>query len=262
MKQEIPSKIKEFLSKAGLDDKEVRVYVYLLSTGPQSASYIAKACGLTRTNAYDVIKKLESRGLCFNLGAAYGRKIKANPPTELVDILKAKEKEIVYLKDELIELLPTFKGLDFYRPTAQSQVSYFKGQESVRKLIRLSLQATEKDIRIAGSELDMIDKLGKEFLIDYHVRRVAKHLFTKALRPGKERGAHEVFKDDKKYLRQTRLRPEGLIRLKSIIIIWDSNIAFCSLSDDIFGTLIENEALAIMLKSWFDFVWSKSKTIS
>ena len=261
MKQEIPKKIKEFLSKAGLDDKETRAYVFLLSNGPHTASLIARACGLTRTNAYDVIKKLEEKGLCFNLGAQYGRKIKANPPSELSEMLELKAKEVSRLKNDLHKILPIFNSLDSYKPALQSQVSYFKGREGMRKMIRLSLQSQDKHLVIAGSELDMIEKLGEDFLIDFHTRRAARKISLKALRPGKERGVHEVFKEDQKYQREIRIRPEGLIKLKSTIIIWDSYIAFCSLNGDIFGTLIENESLAIMLKSWFEFIWNQSKLI-
>lgn len=262
MAQEIPNKIKDFLIKIGLDDKAARVYLYLLSAGPQTASYIAKNCGLTRTNAYDVIKKLESNGLCFNQGAMYGKKIKANKPKELVSVITDREKEIISLKNELTNLLPLLNGLDSYKSSAQSRVSYFSGKESVKKLIRISLQTSDASLRLAGSELDIIDKLGEEFLADYHARRAAKRIFLKSLRPGVKRPSEEIFTDDKKYLREARLRPEGLIKLKSTIIIWDNYVAFCSLANDIFGTLIENDDLATMLKSWFDFIWDKSKIIS
>ncbi len=261
MKPEISKKIKDFLSKAGLDDKETRVYLFLLSNGPHSASLISRGCGLTRTNAYDVIKKLEEKGLCFNLGAQYGRKIKANPPSELKEILALKEKEITRLKNDLTEMLPLLNSLDSYKPALQSQVSYFSGAEGLRKMIRMSLLSQSKRIIIAGSELDMIHALGEEFLIDFHNRRSSRKILVQALRPGKERGVHEVFRNDHKYLREIRLRPEGFIKLKSTIIIWDSHIAFCSFSGDIFGTLIQNEPLAIMLRSWFEFIWNQSKII-
>lgn len=261
MSQEIPNKIKDFLIKVGLDGKSARVYLYLLSSGPQTASYIAKNCGLTRTNAYDVVRKLEASGLCFNQGASYGKKIKANKPEELLTVINDREKEIISLKRELADLLPFLNSFDSYKSSVQSQVSYFSGKESVKKLIRISLQSSESELRFAGSELDIIDKLGKEFLTDYHLRRAAKKIFIRSLRPGIKRPAEEVFIDDKKYLREVRLRPEGLIRLKSTVIIWDNYVAFCSLSNDIFGSLIENGNLALMLKSWFDFIWDKSDTV-
>ncbi len=261
MKQEIPNKIKDFLHKAGLDDKEAKAYVFLVSNGPHTASLIAKACGLTRTNAYDVIKKLEAKGLCFNLGAQYGRKIKANQPRELSELLELKAKEISRLKNDLHEILPVFNALDSYKPALQSQVSYFSGREGVRKMIRMSLVSKDKSLIIAGSELDMIRSLGEDFLIDFHTRRSSRKIKLQALRPGKERGAHEAFTEDQKYNREIRIRPEGAIKLKSTMIIWDSYVAFCSVEGDIFGTLIENESLAIMLRSWFAFIWKQSKSI-
>ena len=261
MSQEIPNKIKDFLIRIGLDDKAVRVYLHLLSSGPQTASHIAKNCSLTRTNAYDVVKKLEASGLCFNQGANYGKKIKANKPKELISIINDRENEIVGLKKELADMLPLLNSFNSYKSSVQSQVSYFSGKESIKKLIRLSLQSSELELRFAGSELDIINKLGKEFLVDYHTRRFAKKIFIKSLRPGNKRPSEEIFIDDKKYLREVRLRPEGLVRLKSTIILWDNYVAFCSLDNDIFGTLIENDNLAIMLKSWFDVIWNKSKII-
>ncbi len=261
MSQEIPNKIKDFLSRVGLDDKASRVYLFLLSSGPQTASYIAKNCGLTRTNAYDVVRKLEDNGLCFNQGANYGKKIKANKPQELISIINDRENEISSLKKDLTDILPLISSFDSYKSSGQSQVSYFSGKESVKKLIRISLQSTDSELRFAGSELDIIDKLGKEFLIDYHLRRASKKLHIKSLRPGIKRPTEEIFIDDKKYFREVRLRPEGLVKLKSTILIWDNYVAFCSLNNDIFGSLIENDDLAVMLKSWFDFIWNKSKVI-
>lgn len=261
MIQEIPNKIKDFLIRIGLDDKAVRVYLYLLSAGPQTASYVAKNCGITRTNTYDVVRKLEENGLCFNQGASYGKKIKANKPKELISIINDRESEINSLKKELFDLLPLLSSFDSYKSSVQSQVSYFSGKESVKKLIRLSLQSSGSELRFAGSELDIIDNLGKEFLVGYHLRRTSKKLYIKSLRPGTKRPMEEIFVDDKKYFREVRLRPEGLVKLKSIIIIWDNYVAFCSLNDDIFGSLIENNNLATMLKSWFDFIWDKSEVI-
>ncbi|MFA5163657.1 MAG: helix-turn-helix domain-containing protein [Patescibacteria group bacterium] len=260
MKLEIPSKIKEFLKKSGFNDKEERVYLFLLSSGPQTVSRIAQTCGLVRTNAYDVVKSLEKRGLCFSQGTEYGRKIKANKAEEILEILNDRAKEISVLKNELHELLPAFESLSSFPSSSHSQLSYFQGQESLKKLIRLSLQSVDKELRFAGSELDMLEKLGQEFLMDYQQRRVAKGIFIRSLRPGLKRGGHERG-EDSKYFRELRLRPEGLIRLKSNIILWDDKVAFYSLEDGLFGSLIESGPLVVMLKSWFDFIWNKSKII-
>ncbi len=262
MNENIPSKLRGFLTKAGLSDKEIKVYVYLLSAGPQPAAQIAKVCGLIRTNAYDIVKKLEERGLTTSLGSEYGRLVKASPPAEISEILETKEQEIDALKSQLQEILPLFENLSAgSAPAGRSQVAYYNGQEGLRKLLRLSLHAEKPLIREAGSELDMIASLGKEFVAEFHERRAAKHISFQALRPGGQRAPGTVFQGDAAYLREIRVRPEGLISLKSNMLIWDSQVAFFSSRGELFGTLIANEALAVMLASWFDFIWSKSKII-
>ncbi len=262
MNHKITQKLKDFLTKAGLSDKEILVYTYLLANGPQSASGIAKACGLVRTNAYDIIKGLEAKGLCNTLGSQYGRLVKASPAEDIAGILESREREIDLLKDQLDDILPLFEKLEGGQPTqTHSQTAYYNGQEGLRKLLRLSLQSAEPIVRMAGSEIDMIASLGVEFMTEYHERRTSKRINVRALRPGKERGSGVVFANDAKHLREIRIRPEGLVKLKSNIIIWDSSVALFSSTGDLFGSLITHDDLAVMLKSWFDFIWAKSKKI-
>ncbi len=120
----------------------------------------------------------------------------------------------------------------------------------------------DKNIFIAGSELDMINILGEQFMIDFNEKRVTKKIKLFALRPGNIRGSNNIFKEDIKNLREVRVRPENKIRLKSVIILWDNYISFCSFNEeDMFATLIENELLSKTQKSWFDFIWEKSKKV-
>lgn len=254
--------IKDFLLKLGLDTKEVRAYLYCLEHGPQLISRLAKIIGSTRTNAYDTIKKLEQKGLCHTVGSTYGRKVKASDPEDIKELLDNKTKEVKDLKNELDSLLPSLKKNPAGLLSPFTRVSYFDGAENVRKMIWQSLQNKNKKIKIAGSELDMATSLGAEYLIDFHIKRAEKNISLEALRPDSKRLPGPLFKDDKKYLREIRIRPKGKIRLKSNLIIWDNYIALYSLKDKIvFGTLIESEDLSIMFDTWFDFIWDNSRKI-
>jgi sugar-specific transcriptional regulator TrmB len=255
--------IKAFLEKLGLSQKETLAYLYCLEHGPQLVTQLGKVTGTTRTNTYDIIKKLEQKGLCHTTGSSYGRKIKANNPEDIKDLLDNKSKEIKDLKNDFEELLPLLKKGMIQTPSPFTRVSYFEGVDSVRKMLWQSLQSKEKNIRIAGSELDMASSLGKEYVVDFHTRRKTKSIYLETIRPDSNRLEGEVFKNDKAYLREIRIRPKGKIRLKSNIILWDNYIALYSLKDKIvFGTLIESDDMAIMLGSWFDIIWEHSKNIS
>ncbi len=138
--------IKEFLLKLGLDTKEIRAYLYCLEHGPQLVSRLAKITGSTRTNAYDTIKKLEQKGLCHIVGSTYGRKVKANDPEDIKELLDNKTKEIKDLKNELDSLLPSLKKNATGLLSPFTRVSYFDGVENVRKMIWQSLQNNNKSI--------------------------------------------------------------------------------------------------------------------
>ena len=261
MTGEIISKLNKYLEKLGLNDKEIKAYLFIISREPQLISILAKGCNLTRTHAYDIVKKLEALGLCHSLGSGYGKKIQGASIDQVFNLLEQKEKELVLMKNEYKTLAPILKSLSSFKPQSKTNVAYFSGSENLRKLINYSLQAEDGLIRMAGSELNFIKKLDESFFINYHERRTNKKIHLRALRPGNERGANKVFINDLEYLRKVRLRPENDIKLKSNIIIWNHSTAIISLGDELFGTLIENEELALMMKSWFDFIWEKSKKI-
>ena len=250
-----------FLEKLDLDTKEIRAYLYCLENGPQLISRLAQIIGSTRTNAYDTIKKLEEKGLVHMLGSNYGRKVQASNPEDIRNLLDHKIQKIKSLEKELGQVIPLLKT-NTNPLSPLTRVSYFEGPENVRKMIWQSLQSKEKIIKIAGSELDLAESLGKEFLVDYHNRRKDKKIILETLRPDSKRLGGPEFSNDKMYLREIKIRPSGKIRLKSNMLIWDNFVALYSLKNKIvFGTLIESEDLAIMMSSWFDVIWKQSKQI-
>lgn len=252
--------ITTFLKKLGLNQKEMMAYLYCLEHGPQFIAQLGKVTGTTRTNTYDIVKKLEQRGLCHSTGSSYGRKIKANNPEDIKELLENKSKEIKDLKNEFESILPLLKKGYIHTPSPFTRVSYFEGIDNVRKMLWQSLQTKEKVVRIAGSELDMAESLGKEYVIDFHEKRKTKNIKLLTIRPDSKRLEGKVFTDDTAYLREIRIRPKGKVRLKSNIILWDNYIALYSLKDKvIFGTLIESDDMSIMLGTWFDVIWEHSK---
>lgn len=247
-----------FLKKLDLDTKEIKAYLFCLENGPQLISRLAQVIGSTRTNAYDTIKKLEHKGLVHLIGSNYGRKVKASNPSDIQHLLEHKTKEIKSLEKELHDIIPYLKtNTNSLSPI--TRVSYFEGSDNVRKMIWQSLQSNEKLISIAGSELDLAESLGKEFLIDYHNKRKDKKISLQALRPDSKRLTGTEFTNDHLYLRKIRIRPIGKVKLKSNMIIWDNFVALYSLKNNIvFGTLIESEDMATMMSSWFSVIWEQS----
>lgn len=248
-----------FLDRMGLSGRESETYLFCLKAGPVAVSQLAKRLGLTRTNAYDVVRKLEEKGFVHQVGAAYGRRIKANPPGELKALIRERVEATRSLEKDLEELLPAFAALDA-GPSPFSRVSYFDGAENIKKMLWRSVNAGSKEVLVAGSEYDIHKSIGTPFLREYHAYRRKFGTRLLALRPGPKRLPGAEFNDDATYLREIRVKPEGTIRLWSNLMIWDDQVAFYALKDrQLFGILVENEMLAGMLRSWFMFIWEASE---
>lgn len=261
MKKNNIKKIKEFLKKLEVSEKEITVYLYTLSNGPRIIAKIAKDCGLTRTHTYDIVKKMEEKGLCHLIGSDYGKKVSASRTEDINNILESKKQQVENLTEEFKNVSLMLSSLSSFNPLKKTEVSYFKGSKNIEKMILMSSKAISKEVLFAGSELELIESIGLSSVVKYNINRSKNGTKLKSLRSGNKRGSHYVLEEDRKYLREIRVRPKKEIRLKSNIIIWDSYIGFISLKDNQIGTLIEDESLSTMLKTWFEFIWSQSKKI-
>jgi sugar-specific transcriptional regulator TrmB len=254
-------KITKFLKKLELSEKEIHVYLYILSNGPRIVTKISKDCSLTRTHTYDIIKKLEEKGFCHFIGSGYGRKVSVLNPSNIKNILKSKKNKIEDLELDFEIVSPILNSFSSFASVKNTEVFYFNGAENIEKMLSMSLINENKEIFFAGSELDLIDSIGLTNVVKYNINRSKIGIILKSLRPGNKRGDHYTLKEDKKYLREIRIRPDEVIKLNSNIIIWDNYVAFISLKDNNKATLIYDETLSSMLKTWFEFIWVKSKKV-
>ncbi len=53
----------QILKKLGFDEKDIRLYLILLSLGPSPVRKVAQATGINRGTAYDILKQLVKQGL-------------------------------------------------------------------------------------------------------------------------------------------------------------------------------------------------------
>ncbi|MBE0593235.1 MAG: TrmB family transcriptional regulator, partial [Gemmatimonadales bacterium] len=60
------------LAAIGLDDKEQRFYLAALELGSAPVTAVAGRAGVTRTNGYDLLARLERRGLLTQVDGAGG----------------------------------------------------------------------------------------------------------------------------------------------------------------------------------------------
>ena len=119
------------LRKLGLTDKEVKVYLAGLELGPVSVQDIAKVAQIARPTTYEIIKKLEERGLFAEGKQKKKRLFVAQSPKRILGILRNQRREIEEKEREFIRIIAV---LEAKYSKEKEGVKVFEGKEGIRAL--------------------------------------------------------------------------------------------------------------------------------
>jgi sugar-specific transcriptional regulator TrmB len=253
MKQEktsFPSK-QTLLTQLGLTEKEIQVYLTGVGQAPLPISLLAKKAGVPRTQCYEIVKSLEEKSLCSNLGSDYGRRISFSDPTFLKKLLHKKQEELKQSETGLDTLIKTLNASVFTGPFIEPKVQFAKGVENLRKMFWKSLETKDDTIYSMLFDPDVLLVMGYE-------ARVKRNIKSKSLSPAPVHDPNPLFSQHKEVLREVRYAPKS-ISINSTILIFDNHVLFITTHEEPFGTLIESKDFASTLKSMFETVWGISK---
>ena len=238
------------LMRLGLNEKEVAVYLTLLSHGPSSVRKLAGISGINRGTTYDVLRTLKDRGLvCF-----YNEDMKqcfvAEDPSRLHELVVAQEAEVARAKTAVAELIPELRSL--HDRGANRPVSrYYEGPQGVRAILLDVLDTMEKELEktyyVYSSSAVRDAGLYASFE-DYTSERIRRgiHVKTIALGPG----GTTAGLDERRWIDAAEAAP-------TYILIYGGKCAFISLNTSgmLVGVVIENAGIFKTQKLLFESLW-------
>ena len=245
----IPTLSDETLELLGLKPKDMTVYTHLLTLGTAPLRRIAEVTNLNRGTTYDALKRLIDVGLVSHMDAKTHRYFTAEDPQKLSSIALRREVAIQEAQLKLKDVVPAFQellGSSLHRPS----VRYYEGESGVRDILADVLKTTDKSkdklFRIYSSEgiRDLIAHAWPGFI----KLRVRKHIRVRTISIGAGGTTHGL--DERKWLTQTNTSP-------AYIFIYSGKTAFVSLDArrQLFGVIIEDEAIAQTQEMIFDALW-------
>lgn len=83
--------IADVLSDVGLSPSESKIYLSLVSSGPNPATFISKDTGIHRANVYSSLDRLSKKGLITSSKVDKHVLFSANDPSVLLSLIKEKE---------------------------------------------------------------------------------------------------------------------------------------------------------------------------
>jgi len=118
--------IQKSLELLGLSERESRVYQTLLDIGPTTTTRIITATGIPSSKIYDVLERLERKGIASHILVKGKKEFHPADPKKLFNLLKEKEVTIN-------EILPALQSL-YEKTNEQIQAEIYKGKEGMKSI--------------------------------------------------------------------------------------------------------------------------------
>ena len=246
----MPMETPLILRQIGFSDKEIRVYLTLLSGGPSSVRKLAKDTGLNRGTVYEVLKSLQERSLAGMYQKHKKQFFVAEDPEKLLDVVERREQSIAGLKRGLAEALPELRSL-YVHGAAKPTVKYYEGAKGISiildDLLKTASETPERLYR-AYSSLALREHLYKEYP-HFTKERVNRRINVRVIAVGA--GGEDQPFAERRWLPAKAGSP-------TYKIIYGSKVAFFSLAKDEMplGVLIEDASVAETERMLFDHVWT------
>jgi sugar-specific transcriptional regulator TrmB len=235
--------LKYVLQEIGLDEKESKVYLAALKLGQSPGSGIAKKADLNRVSTYDVLKRLNRKGLVSYVIRAEVRHYSAMNPEILVNDYKQKVRN-------LEKALPELRGLQV--KGKKPSVRFFEGIQGIKMIYEDSLTSGTEILNFSNSKA--IRMYWPSYDEEYVLARARKKIMLRGISPLDEYGL-KVQKEDKKYYRHIRLVNAKEFQFTNEINIYDDKIAICSFHEDPYGIIIQSREMADTQRDIFSMAW-------
>lgn len=237
------------LSKIGLTNNEVKVYLNLLKFGSIPAGVLIKKVELHRTCVYDTLERLIEKGIISYVIISNVKYFEAVNPAQLLNYLDHKKDEIDDYKKEVEKILPE---LEVKRKLSKEkqEASIFKGKKGLKSIFQDTLRAG-KTMYVFGAQ----GKFRDIFPIYYHFFHRNRDfkmniIYTEDVR-SKQR------EKELKLIEQRFIPNE--FDSPATTWIYDDKVAIVVWENQPIATLIRSEQVAKAYKNNFDLLWNIAK---
>lgn len=242
----------KILTKIGLTNNEVKIYLILLEMGSTSAGDLIKKSGLHRTAVYDILERLIEKGLASYVIIGKIKHFEVINPEQLLNYIDQKKEELDSNKKELEKIIPE---LNLKRKLSKEnhEATLYKGKKAIKTLLEDVLNS-KKDFFVYGAEGNL-KKMFPVYYIHFHNKRVKKNINLKIIYCEKVR-LHERHKELKKieikYLPNEFETPATtwIYGDKIVIVVWDIQPI---------ATLIRSKEVSKAYLSNFNLLWNMGK---
>lgn len=243
--------IRPLLKRIGLDEKEIEVYLAVLSLKAARASTIAKAAKQARSNTYLLLRSLEEKGLVSEIERGKVIHFIAEPPQRLKQYVEERERELQSLAPLIDGILPILSSLT--KPlTGTPRITMLKGKEGMRQIYRDALR--QEILGIFNTE---------SMYAAFDGNIVTQILGKKPNMRGRDLLVNNA--SAKKYIKEIPPDDDYTIRLlpakthfETDTMVFGETIVMLAYDEEQTIIRIENQHIADAFRAWFEILWATS----
>lgn len=239
------------LLKIGLTEGEAKVYLALSELGSSTVGPIVKKSSVAYSNIYDILNRLINKGIVSFIIKNKTKHFQAASPSNLIDFLNKKEKEISKQKESLKEILPDLEKLQELKSNQEAEI--FLGKRGLKTAYEKLLKNTTKNDEISFFYIHD-EEYGEESNLFYNS-------ITELSQKTKNRGiCNKNYKKSWFAKKATHLEMKFTdIPIPGNIDIIKDKVLIVSWKDTIFSILINSESFANSFKDYFEHMWRIAK---
>ncbi len=238
------------LQKLGLGEKEIAVYLALLSHGPSSVRKIAGISGINRGTTYDCLRALKEHGLVTFFHEHTKQLFVAEDPARLHELVLIRQAELDRSRASLQEMIPELRSLHD-RGSDKPVSRFYEGPSGVRTILLDVLEtiaASDTKTYYVYSSASVREAGLYDNFKNFTDERIANNITVKTISLGP--GGEPTELSERKWLPAAEGTP-------TYILIYGGKCAFISLgkSATLFGVIIENRGIFETQKLLFEHLW-------
>lgn len=247
----------EYLINLGLTEGEAKTYLSLIKLKNAKTGKICKDSGVKSSHIYDILTRLQEKGLVSYKLANNIKIYYSNDPSSLLQLYKEKEEKLHEQKKTFEKTIKKLKSIqssfDSY-----SNYKYFEGIKAIKAMweeINKKLKPNS-EAKILISTLDSWKSLNL-FYLEHHKIRVAKAIKEKMIMPEKSiKLAKQREKIGLIEIRNLPLKNQSEFAIYgNLVVIQDTSLATKTPR----AFLIDDAIFADMFSQIFDNLWKQSK---
>lgn len=245
------------LSIFGLNTTEQEIYKSALRLGPASVHAVAKAANVKRTTAYFAVENLKEKGLMIEKIKGAVKIIEPVEPEYLREILHKEKTELDQKISSAADLITGLKTLA--KATSNySEVKYYEGKRHIKKVFD-DILITKSDVLWFGTMSAALQSTDFQEIYQSFSKARRKMGGTKSyVISDRHKYAKELWFQDNLDFREFRFLPED-VETEGAVVVYGDKAALFSFGELFRATVIQNGAIAGVMKVMFRLIWDKAE---